>query len=364
MFILKNNPWGQRPQNGKGGDGGDNIDDMLRDAQNRFKNKMGGGGGGFSAGGLPQIQPEKAFLLILAALAFLWLGTGFYRVEPEENAVILTFGKWTDTRNDAGLGYHLPYPIQDEVKVNVAFDRRIEIGFRDQTTRTEASSIATESMMLTGDENIVDINFVVLWRVSDAGKYLFKIRDPETTIKKVAESAMRETVGRTVIQKALTEARGSIETDTKVLMQKILDEYESGVTINSVQLLRVDPPSDVVDAFNDVQRARTDLERLKNEAETYRNDIVPKARGEAQKMIQGAEAYKKAITSTAEGESARFNSIYSAYAQSKEVTQKRIYLETMQDIMKNSRKIIVGDNGSPVLPYMQLEQPKSPQKQP
>lgn len=363
MFILKNNPWGQRPQNGKNnGGGGDNLDDMLRQAQNRFKNKMGGGGG--LGGGLPQISPEKGFLLVLLALALLWLGTGFYRVEPEENAVILTFGKWTDTRNDSGLGYHFPFPIQDDIKVNVAFDRRIEIGFRDQTARTEASSIASESMMLTGDENIVDINFVVLWRVGDAGKYLFKIRDPETTIKKVAESAMRETVGRTEIQKALTEARGSIETDTKILMQKILDEYESGITINSVQLLRVDPPSDVVDAFNDVQRARTDLERLKNEAETYRNDIVPRARGEAQKMIQGAEAYKKAITSTAEGEAARFNSVYSAYAQAKEVTQKRMYLETMQEIMKNSRKIIVSDKGVPVLPYMQLEQPKSTQAKP
>lgn len=343
-----NNPWGQRPQNNNGGD----LDDLLRQAQNRFK-----GGNPFPAGNLP---PTKVFLFAFLGLIALWLATGFYRVEPEENAVILTFGKWTTTRGEPGLGYRAPWPVQDVIKVNVAFDRRLEMGFREQASGSARRTVRDESTMLTGDENIIDIDFVVLWRISDAGKYLFRIRDPETTVKKVAESAMREIIGRTEIQKAMTEARGDVEARTKTLMQKILDDYESGIAINSVQLLRVDPPAPVVDAFDDVQRARTDKERLKNEAETYRNDIVPKARGEAQKLTQDAGAYKDAVISKAQGDAERFLSVYKAYASSKDVTQKRLYIETMQQILQNSRKVIVGDNrGAPaVLPYLPLEQPK------
>lgn len=345
------NPWGNRPgggnSGGRGGQGGPDLDDMLRQAQDRFRNRRGGRGGG--AG---NIAPHKAFFLALAVLALFWLGSGFYRVNPGENAVILTFGKWTSTRGEAGLGYHLPWPVQHAIKLDVAFDRRIEVGFRGESR----VAVPQESLMLTGDENIIDIRFVVLWRVSDAGKYLFKIAEPEATLKKVAESAMREVVGRTQIQRALTEARGEIEVQTKELMQRILDEYEAGIVVNNVQLLQVDPPQQVVDAFNDVQRARADRERMRNEAETYRNDIVPRARGEAQKLLQDGEAYKQAVISRATGDAERFLSVYKAYAESKDVTQRRIYIETMQDILKKSRKIIVGDDrGVPVLPYMQLE---------
>lgn len=344
----KNNPWGST--------GG--LDDMMRKAQER-RNKSGGGGNG--SGGrrnnpnIPDfLEGGTGILLIIVVAIAMWLGTGFYRVEPEENAVILTFGKWTATRSEPGLGYHLPFPVQEAIKLNVAFDRRIEIG-----ASTKGASNPSESTMLTGDENIIDTNFIVLWRISDARKYLFNIRDPEITVRKVAESAMRESIGRTEIQKALTEGRGDIETKTKTLMQKVLDEYNSGVVINSVQLLRVDPPAPVVDAFDDVQRARTDRERLKNEAETYRNDVVPRARGEAQQMLQEAEAYKASVISKAEGDASRFSSVYQAYAQSKDVTQKRIYLETMQEIMKNSRKIIVDGGGTSLLPYMNIDQVKN-----
>lgn len=350
-----NNPWGGRDKDG-------DVEDILRAAERRQRQRGGGNGGG--AFRMPNPMDSAAGIMILIVVGLgLWLGTGFYRVEPEENAVLLTFGKWTSTRSEPGLGYHLPWPVQDVMKLNVAFDRRIEIGFRDQAQRGNAAMPA-ESMMLTGDENIIDTNFVVLWRISDARKYFFNIRDPETTIRKVAESAMREVIGRTVIQKALTEGRGEIEVNTKALMQKILDEYNSGVVINGVQLLRVDPPGPVVDAFDDVQRARTDRERLKNEAETYRNDIVPRARGEAQKMLQDSEAYKASVISKAEGDANRFSSVYAAYAQSKDVTQKRIYLETMQEIMKSSRKIIVDDKKGtpPILPYMNIDQLKEEKK--
>lgn len=339
-----NNPWGQggKPGGGGGRKDGPDLDDMLRQAQNRFRGGMGGDG----------LQPHKAFFGILLILALIWLGTGFYRVEPGENAVRMTFGAWKDTRSEPGLGYHLPWPIQSVEKVDVAVDRKVEIGAPGNRDKS--------NIMLTGDENIIDIHFVVFWRISNAADYQFKIANPVRTVEKVAESAMRAVIGRTPIQSALTEGRAEIELQTKDMMQRILDEYEAGVVINNVQLLRVDPPTTVVDAFNDVQRARTDKERMRNEAETYRNDIVPRARGDAQKLLQDAGAYKEAVISKADGEAERFLSVYKAYAQAKDVTQKRIYIETMQDIMKKSRKILVGDDkGMPVLPYMQLEQPKA-----
>ncbi len=350
-MILETGPWGnnQPPRGGNNGGGrsdGPDLDDMLRQAQNRFRGRMKGTGG---------LEPQKAFFGILLVLALLWLATGFYRVEPGENAVRMTFGAWKDTRSEPGLGYHLPWPIQSVEKVDVSIDRKVEIG--------GAGNRNNSNIMLTGDENIIDINFVVFWRISNAADFQFKIADPIRTVEKVAESAMREIIGRTPIQNALTEGRAEVEVQTKDLMQRILDEYEAGVVINNVQLLRVDPPQTVVDAFNDVQRARTDKERMRNEAETYRNDIVPRARGDAQKLIQDATAYKEAVTSKADGEAERFLSVYKAYAQAKDVTQKRIYIETMQDIMKKSRKILVGDDkGIPVLPYMQLEQPKAASK--
>jgi membrane protease subunit HflK len=361
--LENSGPWGDSNDGNKPAGGRtppEDLDAVLREAHEKFRNRFGRGNG---QGGRPvpgDMPPQKALLLLLFVLAFVWLGTGFYRVEPGENAVVLTFGKWTGTKSDPGLGYHLPWPFQGIVKEDVSFDRRLEVGFRDQGASGMRGSVPEESMMLTGDENIIDINFVVLWRINDAGKYLFKIRDPQTTVKKVAESAMREVIGHTPIQNALTEARGQVEAQTRDLMQKILDEYEAGVSVNSVQLLRVDPPAEVVDAFNDVQRARTDKERMRNEAETYSNGILPRARGEAQRTLQDAEAYKQAVIARAEGDAARFVSVYNAYALSKDVTQKRLYLETVEDVLKNSRKIIVGDDkGLPVLPYMQLEQPKA-----
>ncbi len=380
LFANAQGPWGAGPQRPSGGDknpwgqppggspppGGQGprgprdpeLDEVLRQAQERFRNVFGGGRGTGGRGGKPiggGASPLQGLGILAGVAALLWLGSGLYRVEPQEHAVILTFGKWTDTRTEAGLGYALPWPIQKVEKVDVAFDRRLEIGFRDQTGPRGGTDIPGESLMVTGDENIIDIDFVVLWRINDAGKYLFQIRDPESTVKKVAESAMREIIGRTPIQRALTEARGQVEIDTKALMQQMLDDYQSGAVINSVQLLKVDPPADVVDAFDDVQRARADRERARNEAETYRNDIVPRARGEAQKLIQDAEAYKQAVTIRAQGEADRFTAVAGAYGQSRDVTQTRMYLETMQEVMQKSRKLIVSEDGAKVLPYLPLD---------
>lgn len=348
-----NSPWGQRPQRPSGGGGNNNepdLDDMLRQAQDRFKTTFGNKRPGSA------MEPSQAFAFLLGAIVLIWLASGFYTVQPEENAVVLTFGKMTDLKKDAGLGYRLPYPIQSVEKENVAQNRQLDIGFtgRGQQVQNDKPS---ESSMLTGDENIVKIHFTVFWKVSDLGKYLFAIEEPQVlTVQTVAESAMREIIGRTPIQSALTEGRGDIEAQSKELMQKILDGYDSGININSVQLLSVDPPNPVVDAFNDVQRARTDRERLKNEANTYRNDIIPVAQGQKERLIREAEAYKEATIAKAKGDAERFNSVYKAYSESKDITQKRLYLETMQEVLKNSRKIITGDSkGAPLLPLLQLD---------
>ncbi len=380
----KKSPWGKpngtkssggkssnnKPGGGQGPQGPD-LDDVIRQAQEQFQGMFGGGKGGGNRGNRPgdgasvDLPWGKIALLIIVLYAL----TGFYRVLPEENAVVLTFGKLTETKTTPGLGYHIPFPIQRVEKVNVTFERRIEVGFRDtapsrgrtQRAGGNGSDISSESLMLTGDENIIDIDFVVMWSVNDAGKFLFEIRDPDNTIKKVAESAMREVIGRTAIQTALTEGRAQIEQDTKVLMQEMLDQYLSGVAINDVQLQSVDPPSQVVDAFDDVQRARADKERLRNEAEAYRNNIVPRARGEAEKLIQEAEAYKETVINRAQGDAERFVSVFEAYKKDKDITKERIYIETLESVLTNTDKIIIdGDeNGlGGVLPYLPLNQIK------
>ncbi|MDD9901334.1 MAG: FtsH protease activity modulator HflK [Alphaproteobacteria bacterium] len=359
------NPWGDKPPRKRtaGSQGGDSADleAVLREAQNRFRSFGGGGNGG----GLGK-DGKSGLGLLFIGLLLLWMASGVYRIQPSEHGVILTFGKYETTRTQAGLGYHLPWPLQALYKVDVARDRRIMIGFSDvgysRNNLNQTEGIPSESLMVTGDENIINIHFVVLWHINDAKNYLFAIREPENTIKKVAESAMREIIGRSEIQKALTEARADIEVRTRALMQEILDEYESGILVDSVQLQNVNPPDPVVDAFDDVQRAKADKERLKNEAETYANDVIPKARGESQKMLQAAEAYKQSVINKAEGDAQRFESVYAAYRQAKDVTEKRIYIETIEDILRKSNKIIVGEGGAPVLPYMSLDKLKQAAK--
>jgi membrane protease subunit HflK len=210
--------------------------------------------------------------------------------------------------------------------------------------------------MLTGDENIVNIEFTVFWRVKDVGQFLFQVRDPAGLVKIVAESAMREVVGKGPIQQAFTEGRGRIEQDTQTQMQNLLDSYGAGVEVRQVQLQSVDPPQPVVDAFNDVQRALADRERARNEAEAYSNDILPRARGDAQRLLQEAEAYKQELTNRAEGDAKRFLSVYQAYSAAKDVTAERLYLETMEQVLKNTRKVIMDKqtSGSGVVPYLPL----------
>ena len=288
-----------------------------------------------------------------------WLSSGFYRVNTQQEGVVLRFGEWVKT-TPPGLHYHWPYPIETVLTPEVTRDNRINIGFR--STNDGGSStrrdLPFESEMITGDENIVDIDFVVFWRIGEAGNYLFNLTDPEETTKVAAEAVMREIVGRVDIQFALTDGREQIQAQAKQQLQKLLDEYEAGVIIREVQLLAVDPPLDVIDAFNEVQRARQDRDRLKNEAEAYSNGIIPRARGEAAQIIAEAEAYAEQIVNKAEGDASRFTQVYEAYLVNKDITKERIYLETLEDIMSNVDKIIIdnGAGGSGVIPYLPLSE--------
>ena len=351
-----NSPWGSGPKKPGGGNpfggGGRNnppeIDEMLRQSREQFNKMMPSGFGG-----------KKLWGIGLMVLIILWLLSGFYRVNPQQQGVVLRFGEWISTTSP-GLHYHMPYPIETVLKPEVTRDNRIDVGFRS-VGRDGASGrrdVASESQMITGDENIVDIDFVVFWRIGDAGQYLFNLSDPVETTKVAAESVMREIVGGVDIQFALTDGRQQIQARAKQRLQTLLNEYEAGVVVREVQLLAVDPPSDVIDAFNEVQRARQDRDRLKNEAEAYRNDVVPRARGEAARIIAEAEAYMAEVVSRSEGDASRFQQVYQAYIQSKDVTKERIYIETLEEIMQNVDKVIIdqGAAGTGVVPYLALPQ--------
>lgn len=339
-------PWGQ----GGGGGGGkppQDIDELVQQGRDALRRVIPGGG---SSG--------RSFILLLIIFAGIWAATGFYRVNPQQQGVVLRFGEWVRT-TAPGLHYHIPFPIETVMTPEVTSDNRIEIGFRDvggsSSTRRD---IADESQMITGDENIVDIDFVVFWRISDAGQYLFNLAEPDETIKVAAEAVMREIIGRTAIQTALTEGRQEIQAQARQQLQDLLNEYGAGVRVRDVQLLAVDPPADVIDAFNEVQRARQDRDRLKNEAEAFRNDIVPRARGAAAKLIAEAQAYEAEVVNRATGDASRFDQVYKAYLEDKDVTKERIYIETIEKILGNVEKIIIDENssGSGVVPYLPLNE--------
>ena len=295
------------------------------------------------------------YKIILGILAFLWLISGFYQVQPSEEGVVLRLGKYVET-TQAGLHYHIPYPIEDVFIVDVSKERSINLGLNESEYNMRNSfNELTESHMLTGDENIVDINLTVVWNIKDAKDFLFKTRTPESTVKVAAQSVLREIIGQSKMEDIITGDRDKIENDTKKELQGLLDGFETGVNIVRVKLQKADPPKQVVDAFNEVQRAKTDAERFKNEAEAYANEVLPKAQGEAIKRRQDAEAYKEAVISKAEGEAKRFSSIYDAYKTGKLVTSKRLYIETMEDVLKKTKKVIMepgqkSNNMMPILP--------------
>ncbi|MDC0158117.1 FtsH protease activity modulator HflK [Rhodospirillaceae bacterium] len=348
-------PWGKKPAGGGGGNQQPpDIDEVIRKGQEKLKSLMPGGFGG-----------KKAIFLGLLVLLGLWAANGFYRVQPNQEGVPLLLGRFIGTTTNPGLHWNWPSPIGNVYTPDVTAENRIEIGLRTtgEASRRGASvrDMPEESQMITGDENIVDIDFVVFWKISDAPNYLFNIRNPDETVKMAAESVMRAIIGQTPIQEALTSRREDIESRTLASLQKLMSEYKAGIEVRQVQLLAVLPPKNVIDAFDEVSRARQDMDRLKNEAEAFRNDIVPRARGEAQQLVQGADAYRQEVVNRAEGDANRFNAVYKAYSQSKDVTKTRIYLETLEGILSNVNKVIIdGDVGgsgagaSGVVPYLPL----------
>jgi modulator of FtsH protease HflK len=340
-------PWGSGPQ--PSGSTPPDFEEFLRRSQDKLRSVLPGGNlGGKGLG-----------LIVLAAIA-IWGLSGFFRVDPDELGVVLRFGKYVRDAKP-GLNYHLPYPIESVLTPKVTRVNRIDIGMRlveDLRRGTTMRDVPEESLMLTGDENIVDVDFSVFWLVKPdgAGDYLFNIQQPEGTVKAVAESAMREIVGRSTLQPILT-TRQPVETAVQELMQSTLNKYGAGITITQVQLQKVDPPSQVIDSFRDVQAARADLERAQNEAQTYANKVVPEARGKAAQITQGAEAYREQTVAEAKGATSRFLKVYDEYKKAPDVTRQRMYLETMERLFGGTDKIIMDSGASGgVVPYLPLDQ--------
>ena len=346
------NPWGSGGNNPWGGGSSSNrdLENSIKKAKEKFSRfKLGG--------------PRNLSIFIIIAL-LIWLATGFYRVEPDEQGIELLFGKWNQATTEPGLHFFFPTPIGKTMTPKVENVRKINVGYRSasdlgfSTGSNTERNVLEESLMLTGDQNIVDVNFTVLYKIKDAGKFLFKLRNPETTVKDMSESVMREVVGQRELEFLLTGGRQEVEQVVRSDLQDILDEYESGVLVQSIQLQSVNPPALVIDAFDEVQRARQDKEKLVNEANSYLNKIVPNARGDAAKLVQEATAYKEQVIKQAEGVAQNFIDVYNSYKDAKYVTRQRIYLETLTEVLEGPNKIILDSTGEGqgVVPYLPLNE--------
>ena len=327
-------PWG----GGGGGPQGPDLAEILRRGQDRVRNMLPGGFGG------------AGVVLAGVVLLFLWGASGVYTIAPEEQGLVLRFGE--HHRNTApGLHWHMPFPVERVVKVPVLTVRRVQIGDHDGRTFEE------ESLMLTGDENIIDVSFIVQWQVKDAARFVFNVRNPAETVKAAAESAMREVIGNSQIASALAEGRQTVASDARDLLQSILDEYESGIAVTELLLQRADPPAAVIEAYRDVQRARADLERAINEAQAYRNSIVPQANGQAAQLRNEAQAYKEQVVARADGAASRFVAVHDQYRQAPRVTRERIYLETVESVLGGTDKVLIdgsAEGAGGVVPYLPL----------
>ncbi len=344
-------PWSSGPQS-PGGSKPPDLEELLRRSQDRLRSMLPGNLGG------------RGIALIALAAVVLWGFSGFFRVEPDELGVVLRFGKFT-REVVPGLNYHLPYPIETALTPPALRINKIDIGMRpveDVRRGTSVREVPEESLMLTGDENIVDVNFNVFWNVKNASAYLFNVRNPgnnpdaNANVKAVSESSMREVIGQNDIQPILTKSRQEIEESVKALIQRTLDSYNSGIQITQVNLQKVDPPADVISSFRDVQAARADQERARNEAQTYANRVIPEARGEAQRILQGAQGYREQTVAEAKGRTERFLKVYEEYRKAPDVTRRRMYLEMMERVLGGMDKIILDEksNAASVVPYLPL----------
>jgi modulator of FtsH protease HflK len=353
-------PWGQGGGSngpwGSGGGGGPrpgntppDLEDILRRSQDKLKDMMPGG----SMGG-------KGIVLLALLAGLLWLATGFYTVRPNEVGINVVFGKFVG-KSSEGLRYNFPYPIGHVIKPSVTTINRTEVGYRSSGgPQGRARDVLEESMMLTGDENIIDIDFDVQWQINPARAedFIFNIQNPEGSIKAVAESAMREVIGRRNIQAVLTTEQSSVAQEVRQIMQNNLDAYGAGVLVTVVQLQSASPPAQVRESFFDVNAAQQDLVRLQNEAETYVSRIVPEARGQAAQMLQQAEGYRDRIIAEARGQSSRFTQVHDEYRKAPDVTRERMFLETMEKLLAGADKVILdqGKDSQGVVPYLPLNE--------
>jgi membrane protease subunit HflK len=333
-------------------------DDALPPISRGFSAILGDSLGGILR--LPRFD-WRGWLMIAALVVVAWGATSIYKVQPDEQGVVLRFGKWVGT-TEPGLHFHLPYPIETALFPKVTQINEIQLGAAPGAAAAAGGPApGRERQMLTGDENIVEADCSVFWKIRDAGQFLFRVDAPEAAIKIAAEGALREVISRTPIQAAMSDKRQQIADETRDLLQSLLDSEQAGVQITQVQLQRVEPPVAVIDAFNDVQRARADQERARNEAEAYSNDILPRARGEAERIRQDAEAYRTQVVNLAQGEANAFLAVYGSYQAAKEVTSWRLYLESVDEVLKKATKVIVDTSGkgvSSVVPYMPLAESK------
>jgi membrane protease subunit HflK len=344
-------PWGQGPRGGGGGGQPPDLEEILKRGQDKMKQAMGGGGG---------VPGPLLFLAGAVAVAVVAWNAFFFRVNPDELGVVLRFGEYV-RQQEQGLHYRLPYPIEEVLLPKVTQQRVTEIGLRSSASGrgipSGSTDVREESLMLTGDENIVDIDFAVFWRISNAADFLFNIQNPENTVREVAESAMREVVGKSRIQPILTEERLKVAQEVQKLVQETLDRYKAGIVVTEVQLLKSDPPAEVIEAFRSVQAARLEKETLQNQASAYANKSINEAKGEAERILQAAEGYKQQTVAEANGQTSRFNQVFEEYKKAPDVTRQRMFLETMERVMGGTDKIILDSKGGQgVVPFLPLDQ--------
>ena len=323
------------------------LEELLRWSQDRLKRVLPGGG--------RNLSPVTLVAILAVAAAIIAYNFFAFRVQPDEVGVVLHFGRY-DRVAQPGLNFRLPYPIETVYTPKVTRVNRVTVGQISDETGSAARDVSEESLMLSGDENIVDITFSVFWLINDAPKYLFNMKDPDGSVKAVAESAMREIVGQSNIQPLLTQGKAVTEQHVQELIQRTLDAYGAGITVSQVQLLRVDPPADVVAAFRDVQAAQADQVRLQNEAQTYGNKVVPEARGEASRITNAAVGIRNSLIVEAKGQADRFNAVYNSYKAAPEVTRRRMYIETIEAVLGGTDKVILDSKASAtgVVPYLLL----------
>jgi membrane protease subunit HflK len=354
-----NNPWGQWGGSGGGG-GGNNqppdLDEIIRKIKARIQGLLGGDGSGGGTGGVNfgGVGP-RGIALILGAVVLLWLASGFYVVAADEQGAVKRFGAHIKT-TEPGLHYHLPWPIETVHTPKVTQIRRIEVGYRERPGSQESMHVPKEALMLTGDEAIVDLQFAVQYHIKDAADYLFNVQDPDATVRSAAETAIREVVGQRPIDDVLTRERAAVAQDTRTLIQDILDSYETGLQLDEIALQSAQAPKPVRPAFRDVISAREDRTRAVNEAEAFRNDILPRARGQAERILQEAQAYQARVVNEAEGSASRFRDVFAEYSNQPEITSKRLYLETMEQVLGDTKKIMMDVPESGNLLYMPLQE--------